>query len=66
MKREPSHCGVCAKNLHTHGLKNSDDLTLVPIICAGDMAEIGIGLSLVAGPGFFKLDNLERAAKLFN
>ena len=57
---------MCAQNLQTHGLKNSDDLTLVPIICAGDMAEIGIGLSPVAGSGFFKLDNLERAAKSFN
>ena len=30
----PSHCGVCAQNLPRRGLKNDDDVTLVPIFCA--------------------------------
>ena len=33
--RQPSHCGVCAQNLQTRGLKNDDDVTLVLIFCAG-------------------------------
>ena len=32
---EPSHRGVCAQNLLTRGLQNGDDVTLVPIFCAG-------------------------------
>ena len=32
---EPSHRSVWAQNLQTRGLKNGDDVTLVPIFCAG-------------------------------
>ena len=33
--RETSLRGVCAQNLQTRGLKNGNDVALVPIFCAG-------------------------------
>ena len=42
--RKPSHRGVCAQNLQTRGLKNSDDVTLVPIFCAGHVGMYQINL----------------------
>ena len=42
--REPSHRGVCAQNLQTRGLKNGDEVTLVPIFCAGHVGMYQINL----------------------
>ena len=42
--REPSHRGVCAQNLQTRGLKNGDDVTLVPIFYAGHVGMYQINL----------------------
>ena len=45
--REPSHCGVCAQNLQTRGLKNGDDIPLVPIFCAGHVGMYQINFFLI-------------------